>query len=224
MNIDRFSWRSYDLRTLLPMHWQSSILAVAEHAVGKTLLPRSVTSREGDPNLKIPVLTVNGTVVREQLPWLYDLYGTWFLEFAQSCTPEPVSIAQNELYGATLNVQRGREMRYECHVDSNPVEGLLYVTDHPPGTGGELVVANNPDAGTVKEVDADASIVYPRAGNLIFFDARRFPHYVRPLVSHVGVRVVVAMNYYTPSCPETARPADLSDHLFGYDRELDEQV
>ena len=28
------------------------------------------------------------------------------------------------------------------------------------------------------------------------------------------IRVVVAMNYYTPSCPESDRPGDLTPHLF----------
>ena len=32
-------------------------------------------------------------------------------------------------------------MRYECHVDSNPIEGLLYLTEHPEGNRGELVVS-----------------------------------------------------------------------------------
>ncbi|MCW5939870.1 MAG: 2OG-Fe(II) oxygenase [Fimbriimonadaceae bacterium] len=214
--IDRFSWRSYDLNTLLPADWQQAILNVSEDAIAKTLKPRSVTSREGDPDLSIPVLTVDGTTVRHRLPWLYSLYEGLFRDLAQLGTHEPVSVAANAVYGATLNVQRGVKMRYECHVDSNPIEGLLYVTDHPKGSGGELVVANSTMANSVSEVDADCSVVYPASGNLIFFDARRFAHYVRPLTSDSAVRVVVAMNFYTPSSSEADRPKDLSGHLFGY--------
>jgi 2OG-Fe(II) oxygenase superfamily len=106
-------------------------------------------------------------------------------------------------------------MRYECHVDSNPIEGLLYVTDHPKSSGGELAVATKVNAASVADVEADCSVIYPTYGNLVFFDARRFAHYVRPLVSDDARRVVVAMNYYTPSCPESNRPKSLSAHLAG---------
>ena len=34
-----------------------------------------------------------------------------------------------------MNVQEGTD-RYECHVNTNPVEALLYVTDHPRGSLG----------------------------------------------------------------------------------------
>jgi len=65
----------------------------------------------------------------------------------------------------------------------------------------------------VGEVDQNASRIYPNSGHLIFFDARKHSHYVAPLVSLDAMRVVVAMNFYTPSCPESARPADLDAHL-----------
>jgi hypothetical protein len=214
--IDRFSWRSFDLRSILPDGWKAEILCVAAAATGRTLSPRHSTSREGDPNLRIPVLTVAGTVVRQQLPWLYGLYHGLFRDLGQLGCNEPILPARNDLYGAVVSVQRGLHMRYEAHVDTNPLEGLLYVTDHPMGAGGELVVANRLTATSVAEIDADCSVVYPASGNLVFFDARRFPHYVRPLRSPSAIRVAVAMNYYTASAPEASRPKDLSTHLFGY--------
>jgi len=115
--IDRFSWRTYDLRSLLPENWRTSFLRLAKGATAKTLLPHSVTSREGDPNLRIPVLTVNGIVLRDLLPWLYRLYRGLFKDLAQLGTPELVFCAEKDLYGAVLNVQCGTAMRYECHVD-----------------------------------------------------------------------------------------------------------
>lgn len=221
--LNRFSWHSFDLRTFLPSGWQDRVLNIARSsAVAKTLLPRSVTSREDDPNLRIPVLTVNGTVVRETLAWLYELYHGTFCDLAQSMSSESVSTAKNDLHGAVLNIQRGTNMRYESHVDSNPIEGLLYVTSHPQGSGGELVVANSTSATSMSAIEEDASIVYPAVGHLIFFDARRFAHYVRPLKDREAMRVVVAMNFFTTSCSESDRPPDLDDHLFGYDHELDE--
>jgi len=134
--IDRFSWRSYDLRTFLPQGWQEQILSLADTAVQKTLRPLSVTSREGDQDARIQVMTVNGQAIRQEIPWLYDLYHGLFKDLASLGVLEPVMTAQNDVYGAVLNVQRGQSMRYECHVDSNPIEGLLYVTDHPKGAGG----------------------------------------------------------------------------------------
>ena len=58
-------------------------------------------------------------------------------------------------------------MRFDVHVDSNPLQGLLYVTDHPKGTGGEPAVANNCAAHSLDEVEEDCSVVYPVAGNLL---------------------------------------------------------
>ena len=214
-SIDRFTWHSFDVRTLLPQLWRSQILDLASTVEIRTIFPQSVTSREGDPNRSISIATADGLTIRQRLPWLYDLYRGLFLDLAQKNSVEEVTPASNDLYGVVLNVQRGNRMRYECHVDTNPIQSLLYVTDNPEGSGGELVVANNPDATTIAEVDADCTRIFPVSGHLLFFDARRFAHYVRPLRDKDDIRVVVAMNFYVPSSPESERPADLDAHLFG---------
>ena len=67
-------------------------------------------------------------------------------------------------------------MRFECHIDSNPLTGLLFCTDHL--TGGELVFAHDAEAADIAAVERDCSVIRPHAGHLIFFDARRHPHYV----------------------------------------------
>lgn len=213
-----FLWHSVDLRTELPGNWRSGAIEVAERcSAERTLCPTSVTSREATTNLQIPVLTVGGAKLRTELPWLYDLYRTKLREIAQSLTSEEVSIAEDVRYGINLNVQRGRSMRYECHVDSNPIQGMLYFTDHPPGTGGELVVSNRGDVAGKDEVDADAARIYPVAGHLLLFDARRHTHYVEGVKDEAGWRVAAAMNFYTDSAPESQRPEDLNRHLFGTD-------
>jgi hypothetical protein len=214
-SLDRFTWHSFDVRSLLPQFWRSQILDLASSIEIRTIFPTSVTSREGDPNLSISIATADGVTTRERLPWLYDFYRGLFLDLAQQNSLEEVSPAASDLYGLVLNIQRGNHMRYECHVDTNPIQSLLYVTDNPEGTGGELVVANNPSATSIVEVDADCTRIFPVSGHLLFFDARRFPHYVRPLRDKDAIRVVVAMNYYVPSSPENERPADLDAHLFG---------
>jgi hypothetical protein len=67
------------------------------------------------------------------------------------------------------------------------------------------------------EVDRDAATIYPVSGHLVFFDARVHSHYVRPLRDASAIRVVAAMNFYTPSCSEADRPSDLNMHLYGSD-------
>ena len=185
------------------------------YAAQRTLLPTSVTSRESSAELEIPVLTVGGEKVRSELPWLYDLYHDRLRELAQVLTDEPVTVASDVRYGINLNVQRGQMMRYECHVDSNPIQGMLYFTDHPPGTGGELVVSNLGDVSGRDAVDADAAQIHPVAGHLVLFDARHHTHYVRGTEANGGLRVAAAMNFYTQSAPESERPQDLNRHLFG---------
>ena len=158
---------------------------------------------------------MHATDVRRNLPWLYRLYREHFLELAQEAGSEPVVAARDDRYGIVLNVQRGTEMRFECHIDSNPLTGLLFCTDHLAGAGGELVFAHDPDAADIEAIERDCSVIRPHAGHLIFFDGRQHPHYARPLASASDVRIVAVMNFYTESCPESTRPQDLNLHLFG---------
>lgn len=208
-----FWFREFDVKNRLPVDWDGHILSiVAQCAVEKLLVSSSVTSRELTQSKMIRVQTVGGRTVVARLPWLYDLYRGQFRDIAQSISDEPVYTAEDVRYAVNLNVQTGPHMRYECHVDSNPIEGLLYITTHAPGDGGELVVANRPDALGVEAISSDCTRIYPERGKLVFFDATSHPHFVAPLKSG-SQRVVVAMNFYTPSRPESSRPADLNRHL-----------
>jgi hypothetical protein len=105
-------------------------------------------------------------------------------------------------------------MRFECHVDSNPLTGLLFFTDHPDG-GGELVAGNDPDAVGIEALERNRAVVRPQVGQLIFFDGKTYPHYARRLQAQHDVRVVAVMNFYTASCPESQRPPELNRHRFG---------
>ena len=209
-----FWFKEFDATSYLPQNWQSSILKVAENeAKFKVLTASSVTSRELTTHVRIPVFTVGAQVVSSQLPWLLDIYKGKFRDIAQTLTSEVVSVADDLRYAVNLNIQRGIDMRYECHVDSNPIEGLLYVTDHPEGSGGELIVAKNKNARGEEAIALDATRIFPKAGKLVFFDGRIHPHFVASLMGPLDMRVVVAMNFYLPSCPESSRPADLNHHL-----------
>lgn len=214
--VSLFKWHAFDVRSILPDAWESEILAVARgSARARALRPPHLTTRE-EPSVKELIIRgVSAAVVAEKLPWLVDLYNHEFLELAQSLYSEKVSVARGAKHTVVLNVTHADGTRYECHVDTNPIQGLLYVTSHPEGTGGELVVANNSAASSLQEIDADTTIIYPQHGYLVFFDARFYPHYIRELLRPGDIRVAAAMNYYVPSCPEALRPPDLDDYLYG---------
>lgn len=214
---DRFSWTSFDVEPDLPATWQDQICVTARRcAARRLLLPRHSSSREGDPSLHIHVATVDGPLVRAELPWLFELYQGVFRDLAESFAGERVMTADDDRHAVTLNVQFGDQMRYEAHVDTNPVEGILFATSHEPAEGGELVFGRSEDANSIQEIDRSSVRIAARAGSLIFFDGRRNPHYVSALRSASALRVVAAMNFYTRASPETDRPPDLDRHLAGY--------
>jgi 2OG-Fe(II) oxygenase superfamily len=212
--VDHFVWHSYDLRSGLPSGWQEEILAVAKSkAYTKVIKPLSVTSRELSHDIDIPIHLVDGKVVVKDLPWVQDLYHGMFREMAQQLVTEPLTVAADTDHGARLQIQRGADERYECHVDTCPITGLFYVTDHPPGAGGELVISNRGDIYGREEVERDATRIHPVAGQVVFFDGRRRTHFVAPLVDPTVIRVVVPMVFFSPSCSEGMRPTDLDRHL-----------
>ena len=210
-----FCWTTFDLTSQLPGDWQQEIIKAAMEAEFRKFPRTPILSRESVDILFISRGRVHGSDVRRNLPWLYQFYRGYFLDLAQEICDEAVTAALDDRYGVVLNVQRGTEMRFECHVDSNPLTGLLFCTDHLAGAGGEVVFANDPAAADVGAVEQDCSTIRPHAGHLIFFDGRRHPLYARPVISESVVRVVAVMNYYTESCPESTRPPELNRHLFG---------
>lgn len=212
-----FRWATFDVTGQLPGNWQHEIEAVAARADFREFPRTPILSREAERVAHVPRGRVHAHQVRHSLLWLYRLYRGCFLTLAQEACAERTVPALDDRYGVVLNVQRGTAMRFECHVDSNPMTGLLFCTDHPAGAGGELIFGNDPAAADIDAVERDCSVIRPHAGHLIFFDGRRHPHYARPLVSETDVRIVAVMNFYTESCPESTRPAGLNRHLFGED-------
>lgn len=209
-----FHWTTFDLTSQLPEYWHRDIIETAADAEVREFPRTPLLSREAEDVSHILRGRVHADRVQSILPWLYQLYRNEFLQLAKLAWPtEPVRPARDDRIGIVLNMQRGTAMRFECHVDSNPLTGLLFCTDHQ--TGGELVFGNDPSAADVGEVDRDCSVIRPHAGHLIFFDGRRFPHYARALRSESETRTVAVMNYYTESCPESTRPSELNRHLYG---------
>ncbi|HEY0452750.1 2OG-Fe(II) oxygenase [Actinophytocola sp.] len=218
--VPSFHWHVFEVGRQLPAGWIDELLALAAaRGTVREFQPTAVTTAREAADETIPIEAVDGDVLAEATPWIPRLYRGAFRLLGAGLAGEEVYPSANAKVALSLNVQRANAARYPCHVDSNPLEGLLYLTDCTVDTGGELVVGLDENARSIEEVDADCTLVYPRAGQLLFFDARRNPHYVRPLRSPDAVRAVVTMNYYSASCPETARPDGLDDQLFvGDDR------
>jgi hypothetical protein len=215
--VPAFRWTTFDLADQLPDDWTSTVGAAAITAQFGEFPRTPILSREAQEVASVYRGRVRAQQVRDLLPWLNDLYRGDFLELANEACSEDVMPAADDRYGLVLNVQRGIDMRFECHVDSNPLTGLLFCTDQQAGAGGEVVFGRDPSAADVAAVERDRSVIRPHLGHLIFFDGRNNPHYVRPLTSRSGMRVVAVMNYYTESYPESTRPQELNRHLFGAD-------
>ncbi len=209
----RFRWTTFDLNGTLPNGWQQQICHAASNADFHDFPRTPVISREAPDVDHILRGRLHAGDVQDHLPWLHELYRGLFLELAAEVHEEKVSPARDERYGVVLNVQLGTEMRFECHVDSNPLTGLLFCTEHEEG--GDLVFAHDPAAASVEDVDQHCSVIRPSVGHIIFFDGRRHPHYVRQLTKKSDMRVVAVMNYYTESYPEETRPPQLNKHLYG---------
>ena len=145
----RFRWTTFDLNDWLPSGWREDVAAAAAAAEVREFPRTPVISRESSDVQRIARGRVHVDQVRNHVPWLYKAYRNEMLELANEISAEHVSAARDDRYGIVLNVQRGTSMRFECHVDSNPLTGLLFFTDH--GSGGELVVAHDTAARGIAE-------------------------------------------------------------------------
>lgn len=209
-----FHWVTYDVSTVLPNGWDTKLLELAAGtAVPHTFRPAMSSAREAD-DVEFRLESVPGDVLHERAPWLSALYAGWFRTLAARLAGEPLQLTSTPNRALSLNLSRSGGDRYPCHVDSNPAQGLLYLTDCTEDSGGGLVVARNPEARYAAEVDDDCIVLYPKRGLLLFFDARRHAHYVQPMRRPDSLRAVVTMNYYSQSCPESVRPAGLDEQLF----------
>ena len=214
MTPQSFSWTTFDLNSRLSGDWQRMAMAAAVAAEFREFPRTPILSRESEHVLHVSRGRVHADQVRDNLPWLYEAYRGYFLELASTVCAEPVIPAHDDRYGVVMNVQRGTMMRFECHVDSNPLTGFLFCTDQIAGAGGELIFAHDPDVAGIESAEQNCTVIRPHAGHLIFFDGRWHPHYARPLAAESDIRIVAVMNFYTESCPESTRPRELNRHLY----------
>jgi 2OG-Fe(II) oxygenase superfamily len=212
--LDTFGWTTFDVTWILPDGWQQDAVRATAKAEVRPFGRTPVISREAEDVQQVVRGRVHADQLASEMPWLPGLYREAFRELGGQASGRKVYAAADKRYGAVLNMQRGPRMRFECHVDSNPVTGLLFCTDHDLGAGGELVFGHDKTARSLAEIERSCSTLRPQAGHLIFFDGRHRPHYVRPLKAEHDVRIVAVMNYYTDECPESTRPPELNRHLY----------
>lgn len=192
----------FQLQDDLPANWQQQVLGVAERYARFAEL-RGGTSTSLEPaGTTITYRLLDGEAVARHLPWLNQLYRSELAALATKVSGRAMSVSSAVISGVNVNVLEGTRTRYERHVDSNPLTGLLFCTSHAVGEGGELVFTANR-----KELR-----IQPMAGTFLLFDARRSPHHVMPL-RHDGLRISAPMNYFYED-ERQARPDDLDATLY----------
>jgi len=205
MTSDSSLYHAFDLDALrlLPAGWVAQVMAVADQfAAFVHLEGDSPTSREPAGTAGSDYYVVTGDIIQAELPWLHHLYTTELAALASRAAHKAVQPSTQLKSGININVVRGVGARYEWHVDSNPLTGMLYVTTHTADDGGELVF---------RPAERD-TIVHPRSGLFIVFDARAIPHAVLPL-KRDQVRLSIPMNYYDVGQAET-RPPELDAYIY----------
>jgi 2OG-Fe(II) oxygenase superfamily len=192
----------FQLQDQLPIDWQEQVLTVsAEYARVAELRGGASTSRE-PAGTTITYRLLDGDGVARKLPWLDQLYRTELVKLATKVVGRAMVVSASVINGVNLNVLEGAGSRYEWHVDSNPLTGLLFCTTHAGGEGGELVFSAQDEKLTIQS----------KAGTFLLFDARRSPHCVRPL-HRSGLRISAPMNFFYAD-EEQLRPSDLDATLY----------
>jgi hypothetical protein len=200
-----------DVSSYFPSDWAEQIFRCStSRSRWQVLDGASVTSREAEFPDRMPprVGVVSGEVVAAELAWLDSLYRGKFLEIVNTVGDGAFEVCSDIRAGVNINATP-RGARYEWHVDSNPMTGLLFATTHEPEDGGQLVFRPDPVARPHEDWELQVS---PRAGTLLIFDAREAAHVVTQL--RTELRLSVPMNYYHVG--QQARPEDLDAYL--YDR------
>jgi hypothetical protein len=196
LDVNKLGW--------LPFDWDRQVHALAASAMVETVLDgSSVTSRELSSSEPVKVGVVVGQRIQQELGWLLRLYMNEFKAFAESLVPAPLIVSDDIDSAININVVKGAGSRYERHVDSNPVTGLLYPSTLSSDCGGGLVFEHS---------DGGIDRIQPRKGLLIVFDATETTHYVEPLLKDT-IRLSIPMNYYFKH-QGVVRPTDLDHYLY----------
>jgi hypothetical protein len=156
------------------------------------------------PDVPLTYRVVDGEVIAELLPQVVELYERTIPELALSMSGIGLVPSRFPRSSVTLNLLEGLGARYELHVDSNSITGLLFASTLADLDGGAL---------RLHYPGSDPIDVVPREGMLLLYDARWVPHEVLPLQRDVQ-RLSLPMNYFLPTDIEQ-RPAHLDSYIFG---------
>lgn len=156
------------------------------------------------PETRLMYRLMDGDQIEQVLPALDALYKGPLVELASSSFDVELSVSPVVRNGININIIEGASSRYEWHVDSNPITGLLAFTGSNAVTGGRLLFGQ----------DAADQVALPlEEGQFLIFDARRVPHSVEPLHQDL-TRITAPMNFFVEGAP-IERPAGLDDALYG---------
>lgn len=207
--------------------WQKQLSDVIQAGPLVTREPQEhYTNREHGTVALLGLLTPDGSDLATQVPGLWRLYQGPFRELMERALPlEDRPLRAYDEPGLALEglaqkpvVRPGSDSvqyRMENHVDQRNTAVL--VVDAPPNDadGGRLFISNNPDALSVAETDADATIVSHRPGTLLCFSLGKiYPHHTEELTNPNSRRIIVSLNY--PAHDESPEEAQgLQDYIQG---------
>ncbi|MBS1520692.1 MAG: 2OG-Fe(II) oxygenase [Bacteroidetes bacterium] len=199
------TYAKFDLNELqlLPVGWREEIEKVAlQQSYLVHLDGNSTTSREPANSKGTDINIVDGIKIYSSLPWLFRLYANELLTLANKHFPNKYKIDTELISSININYLKGRGSRYERHVDSNPLTGILFVTSHHEPEGGELIF----------ELSRGVIKISPEPGIFILFDARELPHTVTPLKKS-AYRISIPMNFFLEG-EKRLRPSDLDGYIY----------
>jgi hypothetical protein len=192
-----------DISDNFPKNWKQSVIRCVEKCERRSVLTSEDPTSLETPGTRIEYGLIDGISVQSTLAWLDELYRTLFLEIASAAVGTKLDVSHTPTNGININVLRGKGSRYEWHVDSNPVTGLLFLTTHEERDGGALVFKGH----------RSKTSIYPLAGLLLIFDARQSPHRVEPMLAD-ALRLSAPMNFFWEGQSQH-RPASLDQYLYG---------
>lgn len=148
------------------------------------LTGESNTSFEQQANIHVDVL--EGDHIMRHLPWLFDLYQNDFLHFVRQSFGSQIYCSNEQNSAININKISGIGARYEWHLDTNDITGLLFVDDFFTQDGGELLFKKG----------KNEFALLPKRGLFICFLTAELPHAVLPLRLANKARLSIPMNYY----------------------------
>jgi hypothetical protein len=211
LEIPAFSETDLEAESLLSPGWVEKILTAAQSAGTPAVLTGGSATSLEPSGVDIHYQLLDGVAVEQELPWLGELYRGPLAALASKAAGRPMVASKSIESGINVNILSGPGGRYELHYDSNPLTGLLFVTDHDEASGGQLQF----------KLDGHNLNLDPHCGTFITFDARWLPHAVTPLTRD-SLRITAPMNFYIEG--EDQRPAGLDDYLYGENREQEQEA